>query len=243
MREEERYLFDLRGYLVLPNVLGSAEVQALNAYLDTLPWEERAGSRHVHTGMSRASARRGNHDPERGPVDLDLGLLSAWGAAFARLSGHQRLHPYLNELLGEQYRLDNQYAILMKKGQGTATTHELHGGAVPYQPDGYYRFHDGHFLTTLLAVSFALTDASSATGGFCCIPGSHQSHLPLPAQFRQIEQPAPCVQQIAVSAGDVIIFTEALAHGCLAWTASYERRALMFKYCPAYVRWEPGQDE
>ncbi len=241
MNEEERYLFDLRGYLVVESVLNPEELRELNAYLDTLCWEEQSGSKHVHTGMDKDYVRRGNADPLRGPVDLYTGLLCDWGPAFERLVKHARLHPYLVELLGEQYRLDQQYAILMKRGQETATTHELHGGATPYQPDGYYQFHAGRFLTHLVAVSFALTDAPGATGGFCCIPGSHQSHLPVPAHFKQIEQPAPCVQQIAVKAGDVIMFTEAIAHGCLAWTASYERRALMFKYCPAYMRWEGSE--
>lgn len=238
MNEEERYLFDLRGYLVLESVLTADELRELNGYLDTLSWEERAHSQHVHAGMDREYVRRGNADPRRGPVDLYAGLLLDWGEAFRRLVRHERLHPYLVALLGEHYRLDHQYAILMKRGKGMATTHELHGGAIPYHPDGYYQFHAGQFITNLVAVSFALTDASQETGGFCCIPGSHKSYLPIPSRFREIEQPAPCVQQIPVKAGDVIIFTEAIAHACLAWTASYERRALMFKYCPAYIQWE-----
>ena len=38
-------------------------------------------------------------------------------------------------------------------------------------------------------------------------------------------------------AGDMLIFTEALTHGTLDWTAPYERRALLYKYSPAHEAW------
>ena len=34
VNDEERYLFDLQGFLVLPGVLSGGEVQALNALID-----------------------------------------------------------------------------------------------------------------------------------------------------------------------------------------------------------------
>lgn len=241
MNEEESYLFDLRGYLVVEGVLSHYDLQALNDLIDKLPcWEERSHSRHIHTGMDEAYVRRGNSDPCRGPVDFYAGLLFDWGEPFRGLVGHPRLLPYLTTIIGETFRLDHQYAIVMKRGEDITSTHELHSGATPYSPEAYYDFRDGRFCTNLIAVSFALTDAPRGTGGFCCIPGSHKSNLKLPARFQNIERPAPCLEQIPVKAGDVIIFTEAMTHGCLEWTAPYERRVLMFKYCPAYIQWEPA---
>jgi ectoine hydroxylase-related dioxygenase (phytanoyl-CoA dioxygenase family) len=38
-------------------------------------------------------------------------------------------------------------------------------------------------------------------------------------------------------AGDVLIFTEALTHGTLAWTAPHHRRALLYKYSPGHQAW------
>lgn len=238
MNDEERYLFDLQGSLVVRDVISKEHILALNTYLDTLDWEKRSGSKHVHVGMDQDYVRRGNSDPERGPVDLYAGLLYDWGLPFRQLINHQRLQPYLATLLGPDFRLDHQYAILMKKGERNATAHALHGGALPYDPESYYDFRAGRFIMNLLAVSFALTDATPETGGFCSIPGSHKSHYTIPDRFQQIEQPAPCVQQVPVKAGDVILFTEAIAHACLPWVGNYERRALMFKYCPGYVQWE-----
>ena len=39
-------------------------------------------------------------------------------------------------------------------------------------------------------------------------------------------------EQVEAEAGDVIIFTEALAHGTLPWTADHQRRSILFKYSP-----------
>ena len=40
-----------------------------------------------------------------------------------------------------------------------------------------------------------------------------------------------------MKAGDVLIFTEALTHGTMRWTASHERRQILLKYCPHYMQW------
>ena len=40
-----------------------------------------------------------------------------------------------------------------------------------------------------------------------------------------------------VEAGDLIIFTEALVHGTMEWTAEHERRSLLYKYSPGHSSW------
>ena len=70
------------------------------------------------------------------------------------------------------------------------------------------------------------------------MPGSHKSNYLdlLPPDVRNYERPAPYVLQPAVEAGDVLIFTEALVHGTMPWTADHERRCLLYKYSPATRR-------
>lgn len=38
-------------------------------------------------------------------------------------------------------------------------------------------------------------------------------------------------------AGDAVIFTEALTHGTLPWTATHQRRSILFKYSPGHASW------
>ena len=44
--------------------------------------------------------------------------------------------------------------------------------------------------------------------------------------FAAFEKTGPWLKHIPQQAGSVVIFTEALAHGTLPWTADHERRAL-----------------
>ena len=88
-------------------------------------------------------------------------------------------------------------------------------------------------------VTFFLADAAAGDGGFACIPGSHKSNRlgDLPEEVRTFDSPRSYVVQPAVEAGDALFFTEALIHGTMRWTASHERRSLLFKYSPGHSAW------
>jgi ectoine hydroxylase-related dioxygenase (phytanoyl-CoA dioxygenase family) len=45
------------------------------------------------------------------------------------------------------------------------------------------------------------------------------------------------VVEVPMMAGDVLIFTEALTHGTLTWSAPYVRRSLLYKYAPGHATW------
>ena len=53
------------------------------------------------------------------------------------------------------------------------------------------------------------------------------------------EEIPECVDWVAASAGDAIIFTEACAHGTIPWRGEGERRTIFYKYCPHAVAWSP----
>ena len=60
-----------------------------------------------------------------------------------------------------------------------------------------------------------------------------QEHRVGAAIFRN----AHYVFQPEVSAGDALIFNEALIHGTRPWTADQERRALLYKFSPGHSSW------
>ena len=94
----------------------------------------------------------------------------------------------------------------------------------------------------LTVCTFFLTHADEGDGGFACIPGSHKSNFvdSLPEDVQYYEQIPHYVRQPAVEAGDALIFTEALIHGTMPWTAKRERRALIYKYSPGHSAWSQG---
>ena len=98
----------------------------------------------------------------------------------------------------------------------------------------------------LLTVCLQLTPAPAGAGGFCAVPGSHKSNFPIPPALADLadEELAQYVQQPALDAGDVLIFSEATLHGTLPWTANHQRRTVIYRFAPAgsaygrgYVEW------
>src|SRR4051812_12583232 len=200
MNEEQRYLFDLQGFLVVPDALAAAEVRELNAALDTLElWAEaarRPESEHVN------------------PLKAHIGPVLEWGQLFRDLVSHPRLLPYLRELVGEKCRLDHEYAILMKQGGGE---NRLHGGGTPYDPAQYYHFRNERIYCGLTGFTWCLTDSGGRRGGFCCIPGSHKSNVACPTAFKRFERAGDWLVCPEAPAGSLVVFTEALTHGTMAW--------------------------
>ena len=212
MTPEEKFMFDLEGYIVIKNVLTPAEVAELNALAD-----------QIFTAKKDQADRRTSQ-------------VSRWGAPAQALIDHPNMVPYLLELLGPKFRIDHDYCIFMTKG-GRAGG--LHGGEGDREADHWYKYRDGVMRNGLTVVTFFLTHANVGDGGFACIPGSHKSNFVdnVPADVRMFERRPHYVVQPAVEAGDALIFTEALIHGTMPWAADHERRALLYKFSPGHSSW------
>jgi hypothetical protein len=212
MTDEERFAFDLEGYLHLERVLTAEQVTALAAV---------------------AGERRG---PSDGTAYQRVFGASSWGPPYQALIDHPRIVPFLDEVLGPKFRLDHDYCLFLTKG---GRDQDLHGGATGKNPDHWYGYRDATIRCGLTVVEFFLTSARPGDGGFCCIPGSHKSNFVtnLPRDVRQYERIPHYVVQPAVEAGDAIIFTEALIHGTLPWTADHQRLAVLYKYGPGHSAW------
>lgn len=211
MTPEEKFLFDLQGYLVIKNVLTPDEVAGLNTLADRV-FPHPKGSERQRTG----------------PV-------STWGPESQALIDHPKIVPYLVELIDSKFRLDHDYCIFMWEGE---TGGHLHGGE-GHEGDHWYKYRDGQMRNGLCVVTFFLTPAGAGDGGFACIPGTHKSNFlnGIPREVMRFERPAPYVVQPEVEAGDALFFTEALIHGTLPWRGQHERRALLYKYSPGHSAW------
>ena len=211
MTPEEKFLFDLHGYLVIKNVLSPAEVAELNRVADE-KFPRPAG----HTGQR-------------------VSRVSHWGPAYQRLIDHPKILPYLIELIDSKFRLDHDYCIFMHEGDPGGN---LHGGE-GHEGDHWYKVRDGRILNGLCVVEYLLTPAREGDGGFVCIPGTHKTNFLacIPRDVMRFEREVPYVVQPVAEAGDVIFFTEALVHGTRTWRAPHERRALLYKYSPGHSAW------
>ena len=98
MTDEEKFSFDLEGYLVVRNVLTADDLKRLNAVAD---------------GILSEGAESGASIVDR---------VSCWGPKFQALMDHHEIVPYLLELLGPKFRIDHDYCIFMEKGSGARRT-------------------------------------------------------------------------------------------------------------------------
>ncbi len=235
MNEYEKYLFDLNGYLLLEDVLSPEEVAACNEAIDHNL--ERLEQREVRSEKWS--------DTLKGKGRKDLrGMLTwpqPWCQPFRDLLVHPRILPCLLELLGDGFRLDHIYGIVMSKGtEGLA----LHGGGARRDNlINFYEFLHGRMMSALTVVSWALTDCGPEDGGFICIPASHKSNYPLPPDAAVLGNDLGVVKQVQMAAGSVVIFTEALAHGTLPWNADHERRSALYKYSPGSISYAPPDSD
>ena len=240
MTEAERYLFDLRGYLVVKNALTPAQVADLSERLE----QHRSDSRRLF-GSDRARYPGGES------AAFSAKSLIEWGGPYVDLIDLPAIAPYLQTLVGTNYRLDHDYIkidsathasklYLHGGGQGAGGATDLVGPT-----DGgqcYYRYSNGKFYNGLVAVGFELDTVPPGAGGFACVPGSHKVNFELPSDWKVSETQADLpefVERVEAEAGDAIIFTEACAHGTVPWAGDGERRTIFYKYCPHAVAWGP----
>lgn len=217
MTEQQRFLFDLNGYLVLPKVLDADHVKRLSADM----------------------ASHGAQAPADGSIDYRFSDFLNWGEDWRNLIDHDTILPVLEEVIGGRLRLDHAYGMAMRANPADTNPGNLHHQAGMFHHACFYVTHGDKTHNGLVVVSYALSDTPRGAGGFICIPGSHKTLYPVPAQFTEVTD-NPLIKNVELTAGDVLVFTEALTHGTAPWTdAGSERRALLFKYCPHYMQWAP----
>lgn len=210
MNDLERYLFDLRGYLVINDVLAHQEVDELLEILDRYDYKAK-DDKAIHW--------------------LSQDFMELEEPHFRQLINQPVVMRYLNEILGDDFRLDHWYGISTLPG---APHLNLHGGGTPFDPAQYYTVHNSRIHCGLTVVYFALTDILPGEGGFCCLPGSHKSNFPVPEHFINFEDTSNFIQ-VPIKKGSVLIFTEALTHGTWPYKGKEERKGLFYKYSPAHL--------
>ena len=240
MTEEERYLFDLRGFLVVKNALTPAQVADLSERLQ----EHRNESQRL-SGSDRSRYPGGES------AAFSAKSLIEWGGTYVDLIDLPAIVPYLKTLIGTNYRLDHDYIKIDNAAH--ATKLYLHGGGqgaggatdLVGPTDGgqcYYRYNNGKFYNGLVAVGFELDTVPPGAGGFACVPGSHKVNFQLPSDWKvsETQEDLPeFVHRVGAEAGDAIIFTEACAHGTVPWEGRRRATDDLLQVLPARGGVEP----
>ena len=228
MTDMDRYLFDLRGYLVIEGAVASEHVEALNRCLNAhLPIAPGEWKGHVHR-----AGEPGSGEPE----SINVGLQNVYeaGEPFERLIDHPAYIDHVNTFVGGDDGLFIDEAFVTVHGPGFSG--RLHSGAHKRRIRTQFRYHDGVFRCGQINVLVALTDIGEGDGPTRVIPGSHKSNLIHPSLatnervFKDVDVAGTV--EVPLKAGDAILFVDALAHGAGYRTNDGERRVCIYRYGP-----------
>lgn len=229
MDDQQKYLFDVNGYLVLHDVLTRDLCDRLVA------------AAHEGIATPNESLPEGVGHSDDDPHEASLGDLTSIGPLFADLIDLPPVLDVLHTVIHRELRLEISYAFVRRRGfKGL----NLHGGG---HWDGAgqdlqftYRYHDGRIFCGNTVVAFNLTDVGANEGGFICVPGSHKANFDMPEAWRDVSSGSfdpNVVRSVPCPAGSVVIFPEALCHGAAPWHGDRERVNLFYKYNHIGMKW------
>lgn len=226
MTPEQRYLFDVTGYLHLKNALSDEELESARA----------AANEYIGT------------PPEALPPGFDSsgkGLPN--GFAFAKpleaLALHRSTWPIIKELTNNRPQLARGTMIADRAGVSESQDAlRLHCAREDF---GWhcnrYEVRHGRIFCDDFVVFPYLDDVHPGDGGLLVVPGTHKTVFDRPAHLFNngvIEDPEnlpPGVVNITPKAGDVVIISELLTHGALPWRPKDRCRCiLVLRYRPQH---------
>ena len=240
MTPDQRYFFDLTGYLHLEGVLQGEELQKA----------QEAAQRYIDTPPDQV--------PDGFEINLEREHFNWYLHAFAfdkaleALTMHPVTWPIIKELLDEQPRLIGGHMMVDFHGKPFHPLHAGHEKSLTAEVPGWrrYQVHNGRISCNDLVFFFYLTDVHPGDGGLIILPGSHKANFPRPqnlfypgsyvdgtysSEFNSAEIPEG-VTNFNPTSGDVVAISELVVHGALTYQAKdRDRRFLTLRYCSQHI--------
>jgi hypothetical protein len=219
---EERFQFDLQGFLLLREVLTPEECASYLAVLRRL--EEGSYEDAWQTALPPGPPGRPTRETGQ-PHQVRLNGLPRLDPTFDTLIDHPRVLPYLQAFVGLP-QLINTWSISKWEGSKTAGWHR---GVPPTD----YQCRNGEIRSRMLNVVYFLTDNGPEDGCMVALPGSHKNGIDL----RWGDYPGlvmPGARAITGRAGDAFLFSEAVLHDGLPKSTGGVRTNLYFNYVHAH---------
>jgi len=228
MNDEQKYLFDLKGYIVCKNVVPIEIIDSTRKLIDQLlemdPKDHTPPVRRLSENVETE-----NPNAKR----WGIGNILEADSAFHYFVDIPEVIDIIENISGDTYRLNHTYS-LQSKGSGVYTSFHFNG--TPLVPPASYRYHNGQIISTLTKAVFPLLDCYEDDGCFAVIPSSHKSNFKRPFGDHHHPRMSPKVEPIPANAGDCIIFTESLTHGSVVNTSGRPRSTLYYCYSIGWMK-------
>ena len=210
MTEEQKFLFDLKGWVLLPGVLEEGLLQQLREHVLALRNAPESLSEHERYSVAGPAQELIDHPAITGVLrDIlapDQGD-DAWG-----------------------FRCESSFAHVRKLGEAGSPPH-----CGPLDGPMAYRMINGRIWSGLTRVVWELNEVKKG-GGTPIFSGSHKASFPVPERFREFD---PSVyEEYECPPGSALIFSESCWHVGTEWKdASQDRLAIFNCYCSYLAQW------
>ncbi len=223
MTPEQKFFFDLRGWILLPSVLSESEIEEMKA-------EVYAGATHSYQGKLQNLL---DHPAV-------VGILS-------EIVADERF--IFDDCYG--FRCENSFTTVREPGwsrsygKGTTVPHVVRP---PQQANAMrYQVAGGKIFAGLTRVVWELEEVKSGQGGTTFLTGSHKAHFnyggPDPCRPNISESPwedniRDMMEDYSCPPGSAIVFTESLIHATNDWTNPDNPRCAVFNcYNSIWAQW------
>ena len=221
MTGAQKYLFDLKGFILLPALLSEEELVQIRAHQMKFLYERE----------SLPPDERDNHG---GPSQILLDHPAVVGVLNEVLS-HQALAS--EECYG--FRYDHTYTSHRQAGHDNFGPHGG-GGYFNFRGNSHiYQMQAGKVHSGLTRVVWELNEVGEGDGGTLFLPGSHKAAFSRPEELSLRD--SALWESYTCPAGSAVIFTEALCHSGTRWTnQQWDRLTLFTCYDTVNSKWGKG---
>lgn len=222
MTDEQRWLFDTKGWVCLPSLLSKEELVPVREHL--LTWL---------------------HDRDALPAH------ERWlmGGAAQVLLDHPAVVGMLNEVCAHAsmatedaygFRFDGSFVTERKISSDNFSPHGGHGIFAFCGNAHLYQMRPGQVHSGLTRVVWEINGVDPGDGGTLLLSGSHKAAFKIPESAIK-DRNSPLWETYSCPPGSVMIFSEALCHSGTIWNNPVRNRLAVFNcYNTIGVKWHPG---
>jgi hypothetical protein len=208
LTQEQKYLFDLHGWLLIPGVLKADEVEEMREFCLRLKFKPESLPEHERNTLGGPLQRLADHP-------LVVGFMNE----FVAYPGLSNRHCY-------GFRQESCHLFYRTVGEGKFGPHN--GSGLLRFPGDSHTYHciPGKANAGLTRVVWELNPVEKGTGGTLLISGTHKGVYAAPESVQDPQ--SPIWETYGCPAGSLLFFTEALTHSATTWTNTQNDRVAIF---------------
>ena len=197
MTDDQRFIFDLKGWICIPNVLSETQTNAVRQHIIQLKTDPESID-----PLERYSLA--------GPAQVLLDQPVVVGVLREILESDRS-----DECYG--FRCENSFSVIRRKGQAGPGPHGGHW----HGPHGYRVYRD-RIYSGLTRVVWELNPVQPGDGPTAFISGTHKMNFSLPEAYSTHD--SPLLETYSCPAGSVVIFTKNTTHAGMTWNSDQRDR-------------------